>query len=214
MQLRGLGNSRVPEGTPNNAMQKIARVAVSVDSYIASPLQILTETLRICPCCPEEHRLWRHGSYERTVILPRGEIRTIPVIRLICRHTGVTISLLPDFCLPRRQHGPGVLGIFLEALVFGGRTLMQAMRRARPDAPACHSLPQSLLAGFRHRLHKIRAWLFSRQVRAPDPPITPRPWPLEVATTVSALLSLGPDPAEAFTCASRSLHDCQRVGLA
>lgn len=214
MQLRGLGNSRVPEGTLNIAMQKIARIAVSVDSYTASPLQILTERLLVCPCCPEGHRLWRHGSYRRTVILPGGAVRVIPVLRLICGYTGATVSLLPDFCLPRRQHGPGILGAFLEALIFGGHTLMEAMRRARPDAPACHSLPQSLLAGFRHRLSKIRAWLFSRQVRAPDPPATPRPWPLELRTAVSALVSLTPDLAEAFTFANRSLHDSQRVGLA
>jgi hypothetical protein len=147
-------------------LQKIIPVGQSVDTYLACPDSFVAKEHPNCPWCPEPHRLWRHGEYRRTAILPGARTVQVPVFRFLCGHARTTVSLLPDFCLPRRQHGPEVLGRFLEALLVTGLTLMGAMRRARPDAPAGHSLPQSLLAGFRRRLPVVQLWLASQRARA------------------------------------------------
>lgn len=195
-------------------VQKIIAVGVTVHEYLARPQQIQREEHLGCPICPEGHRLWRHGWYRRRVILPGGEVVEIPVARLLCRNTGTTVSLLPDFCIPRRQHGPAVLGLFLEALVVCGLSLAGAMRRARPDAPRGHSLPQSLLAGFRRRLSSTRTWLGSQRARAPTPQTSPSRRPLEVCLAVTEILGLAADSEQAFIHAGRGIHDLTGMALA
>jgi len=205
------GHTRCPS---SNAVQKIVVASQSVHGYVASPEAVLTEERRRCPVCPDGHRLWRHGWYQRTAILADGETLVIPVMRLLCRRTGTTVSLLPEFCLPGRQHGPAVLGVFLQELLVSGLSLVRAMRRARPDAPLGHSLPQSLLAGFQRRLPQIRAWLARRRARAPTPCRGASRWPLELRVAAGALLAIGEDAAAGFTRAGRGVHDLCGVGLA
>lgn len=195
-------------------MQKIIAVRVDVHEYVAHPQVLLTDDLRACPFCPDDHRLQSNGSYERFAIVEDGAQHRIPVLRLLCVRTGRTLSLLPDFCLPRRQHGPAVLGVFLEALILGGLTLTGAMRRARPDAPSGHSLPQSLLRGFVRRLPPIRSWLAARRHRFPDLAAPPRPRPIEWVQTVAALLEAGADVGAAFTANGRRFHAATGLGLA
>ena len=195
-------------------MQKIIALGVSVHEYIARPQVILTEGLRACPFCSDGHRLRGHGSYERFAIVERGAVHKISVLRLLCALEGRTLSLLPDFCLPRRQHGPEILGVFLEALILGGLTLRGAMRRARPDTPGGHSLPQSLLLGFVGRLGRIRAWLASRRHSFPDLPDPPRPRPIEHRQVVAALLEAGEDTGAAFIASGRRFHAATGLGLA
>lgn len=148
------------------------------------------------------------------MILPAEETLEIPLVRLLCRHSGVTVSLATDFCIPRRQHGPQVLGLFLEALVDAGLGLAGAMRRARPDAPRGQSLPQSLLPGFRRRLSSTRTWLGSQRARAPSPPASPNRQPLEVRLVVTEILGLAADARWAFTYAGRGIHDLTGAALA
>ena len=186
---------------------------MSVHEYIARAQVILTEDLRACPFCPDGHRLRSHGSYRRFAIVEGGAVHRIPVLRLLCPRLGRTLSLLPDFCLPGRQHGPAVLGAFLEALVLSGLTLVGAMRRARPDAPCAHSLPQSLLRGFVRRLPPIRSWLAKRRHRFPDLAAAPRSRPLEWVQTVAALLEAGDDVGAAFIASGRRFHAAMGLGL-
>ena len=195
-------------------MQKIIAVGVSVHEYIARPQVILTEELRICPFCADGHRLRGHGCYRRLAIVEGGAQHRIPVLRLLCPRQGQTLSLLPDFCLPGRQHGPGVLGAFLEALILGGQTLTGAMRRARPDTPRGHSLPQSLLRGFLRRLVPIRSWLAERCQRFPNLPDPPRPRPIEWRQSVVLLLEAGESVGAAFCASSRGFHAATGLGLA
>lgn len=194
-------------------LQKIIAIRVSVHEYIAHPQVLLTEDLRVCPFCPDGHRLRSHGSYLRYAIVEEGAEHQIPVLRLLCVSTGHTLSLLPDFCLPGRQHGPAVLGVFLEALILGGLTLTGAMRRARPDCPSGHSLPQSLLRGFLRRLPPIRTWLASRRHRFPDLAAPPRARPIEWVQTVAALLEAGADAGAAFVTSGRRFHAATSLGL-
>jgi len=195
-------------------LQKIIGIRVCVHEYIADPQIILTDDLRACPFCPDHHRLQSNGSYERFAIVEGGAQYRIPVLRLLCVRTGHTLSLLPDFCLPRRQHGPAVLGVFLEALILGGLTLTGAMHRARPDAPRGHSLPQSLLHGFVRRLPPIRTWLANRRHRFPDLAAPPRPRQIEWVQTVAALLEAGESAGAAFVASGRRFHAATCLGLA
>jgi len=70
----------------------------------------------------------------------------IVVHRLYCPREGKTLSLLPDFCVPRRQHSAVVLGYFLLFLSLGCG-LVGSLRRVRGEAPS-HSVAQHLRDGF------------------------------------------------------------------
>lgn len=67
--------------------------------------------------------------------------------RLLCAAKLKTVSQLPDFCVPRRQYGVGVLGYFIECFVVMKLSYLGALRRLRPTAER-HSVVQQLIAGF------------------------------------------------------------------
>jgi len=103
-------------------LQRVCQAENGVKSYLDNPRSLLTEENRRCPFCKNGHRLRRHGTYERQALFPDPEDpRSIPIQRLLCARKGKTVSLLPDFCLPRRQHGPSILGLFLQAKVVSER---------------------------------------------------------------------------------------------
>jgi hypothetical protein len=131
------------------------------------------------------------------------------VRRLCCAVTGKTVSLLPDFCLPRRQHGPGILGIFLQAFI-SGHTLLESMRQARADVVG-HSVPQSLVRGFLSRGHPLRAYLAARSPRQPPvPPAMPAQRRI-LALLVQGLLDGFDSAVHAFELHGRLFH--HRFGL-
>ncbi len=194
-------------------MQTVCEVSSGVKEYLRSPESLVTAETRRCPFCPEAHRLRLHGWYGRQALLPRqgGAVR-VWVRRLYCAVTGKTVSLLPDFCLPRRQHGPGILGIFLRALI-SGHTLLESMRQARPD-PVGHSVPQALVRGLLRRGHELRAYLAARVARQPP---MPRAVPARrrVLTLLARGLLDGFDSAvRAFEHHGRLFHDRFGLGLA
>jgi hypothetical protein len=134
------------------------------------------------------------------------------VRRLCCTVTRKTVSLLPDFCLPRHQHGPGILGIFLQAFI-SGHTLLESMQQARPD-PVGHSVPQSLVRGFLRRGHQLRAYLAAR---APRQPPVPRAMPAQqriLALLVQGLLDGFDSAVRAFELHGRLFHHRFGLGLA
>ena len=197
-----------------NTVQRVCEVSGSVKDYLRSPGCLVTAKTQRCPFCSNAHRLRLHGWYGRQALLPhQGTVVRVWVRRLCCAVTGKTVSLLPDFCLPRRQHGPGILGIFLQAFI-SGQTLLESMRQARPDVVG-HSVPQSLLSGFLRRGHQLRAYL---ALRAPRQPPLPRraDVPMErrvLAMLVQALLDGFDSVVRAFEHHGRLFHDRFRLGL-
>jgi hypothetical protein len=121
------------------------------------------------------------------------------------------VSLLPDFCLPLRQHGPSILGLFLHAIICGAGQL-EALIRFRPDATQ-HSTAFSLLKGFLDRAAKIRAYLAGLRPRIVDFPRAP-PRQRGLALLVHGLMQGFTDPAAAFTDHARRFHRQFQVGLA
>ena len=136
----------------------------------------------------------------------------MPICRLLCARTGMTVSLLPDFCLPRRQHGPAIVGTFLSGYAEGG-TLLGALREARTDA-AGHSVAQSLRQGFLARAGPIRAHLARLRARAIDPPATACSQRRAVAALLVGLCHGFAAAAEAFVHHGVGLHAMAQIGLA
>ena len=195
-------------------MQKVCAAAGGVKGYVADPTCLLSEQARQCPFCPDGHRLRRHGSYLRYFILPDPEpIDRVVVLRLLCSRVGRTVSLLPDFCLPRRQYGPAFLAIFIEASVLLGLTLLAALKKARAAVPG-YQVGQALLKGFASRDAQIRAYLAGLRARALPAPNRATSKPGHLAPLVSELVAGFGDAASAFLHHGRGLHDRFKVGLA
>jgi len=122
------------------------------------------------------------------------------------------VSLLPDFCLPRRQHGPAILARFLEAFL-QGFVLLEALRIVRKDAPS-HSVAQSLREGFLKRASKIRAYLARVHPRAIEPPgHIPRKWQA-MAALFFGLVEGFSSAESSFIFHGLSFHHRFKLGLA
>lgn len=195
-------------------MQRVCAIGGGVKSYLENPRSPLSdEDNRRCLFCPDGHRLRLHGTYKRQALFPDPEApRSLTIQRLLCVRTGRTVSLLPDFCLPRRQHGPAILGLFLQALL-GGAGVLAALSRFRRDL-SHHSTPRSLLKGFLGKAGRIRSYLarLRRRVVEASQGI-PRARRL-LAFLVQGLLSGFPDPPAAFIHHARRFHQLFRVSLA
>lgn len=194
-------------------MQRICRVRGGVKAYLQDPGALVTQETRQCPFCATAHLLWLYGWYERWVVLPaREEPRQIAIRRLRCRHTGQTVSLLPDFCIPRRQCGVAVLALFLQAYVRGAG-LLESLRGVRREV-SWHSSAQSLLRGFLARAHSIRTYLSQRRQRWAPVPRDIREDRRPAAELFLALTDRWPMPGRAFVYHGRRLHQRTRATLA
>jgi hypothetical protein len=194
-------------------MQRVCELSGGVKQYLRSPGCLVTAETRRCPFCRDAHSLRLHGWYGRQALLPHQEgVVRVWVRRLCCAVTGKTVSLLPDFCLPRRQHGPGILGIFLWALS-SGHSLLESMRQARSD-PTSHSVPQSLLRGFLRRGHQLRAYLAARTPRQPPVPLVTAAERRGLALLVQGLHAGFDSAVRAFEYHGRLFHHRFGLGLA
>jgi len=192
-------------------MQKVLPVPGGLKAYERDCSILVTEESRSCPFCPDGHRLRRHGHYHRTALLLGDQVvGHLPVVRLFCVVTGRTVSLLPDLCIPRHQHGPEVLGTFLHEHAIAGRPLVESMRHARPSTP-CHSVAQSLLGGFQRRDGPIRAYL--SRIRHRVPVLAPSRL-RAIAQLVAGLCTGFATAAIAFLSHGPELHRIHQVGLA
>jgi hypothetical protein len=193
-------------------MQRVLALAGGIKSYLASPDCLFSDETRCCPFCDDPHPLRVHGWYERYVILPPTEgTEQIPVRRLLCARVGRTVSLLPDFCLPRRQHGAGVLGLFLHGRV-AGLSLLAALCRARGECGPWHSVAQSLERGFLAREDRIRAYLSRLRARLREPG---RAGPQRrLCSLVLGLVGEASSVVAAFVHHGRQFHDQFQLGLA
>ncbi len=195
-------------------MQRMCKFSGSVNSYLADPACLLNDDSRTCPFCKKPHRLWLHGWYSRWLILPDPvQSEYIPVYRLLCPQTGKTVSLLPDFCIPRRQHGPVFLAHLLNALIVVGLGLMAAYKSLR-KADGTHSTAQGLLSGFASRSRKIQVYLARWQPRLEETPASAPPTHKLLATLFHGLARGFPDVDQAFLYHGLRFHRKFKIGLA
>lgn len=192
-------------------MQKLLPVGGGLNAYLVAPDALVDASSRVCPFCTEQHRLRLHGHYHRCVLLADGRQVQVAVRRLLCARVGRTVSLLPDFCIPRRQHGPAILGTFLAGYA-EGKALLTALRVARPDAPG-HSVAQSLRKGFLARGGRIRTYVARLRARAVDPPPSTPGVRGEVRALLAALCLGFVTAAEALVHHGVGLHAMQQIGL-
>ena len=142
-------------------MQHICEFSGGVKEYLEANQPLVTPAVYTCTICKTPHRLRLNGSYCRwciTLAYPSG--KRIRIQRLRCMRTGRTISLLPDFCHPRRQYGPDIIGVFLISLFLKGQTLLGALRSAHPPATH-HTVAQSLRDGFKRQRRNLSAYVAS-----------------------------------------------------
>ena len=205
LRLAG-GLIRRRRGADTGFMQRVCEVRGGLAAYLRNPDMLATAEARKCPYCQSAHLLVLHGWYFRQAILPAGEgCQRIPVRRLRCRATGRTVSLLPAFCIPGRQHGPGVLGIFLVCLFLRGMTLLGALKLARGEAPS-HGVAQALRDGFRRRSGRICEYLSGLGGPAVEAEQMP--------AVVERLRAGYRQVRRAFMAHGRALHVATGVGLA
>lgn len=142
-------------------IQRLVRIEGGLKGYLAIRDPAELEGVRDCPFCEDVHRLRVHGWYERWVTVLNGEAlrnERLRVRRLLCAQTLKTVSLLPDFCIPRRQYGVEVLGYLLECFVVLKLSYLGALRRLRPTAER-HSVVQQLIAAFLSRRSAIAGFV-------------------------------------------------------
>ena len=205
-------------------MQRIVAVDGGVKSYCADPLQVLTAENCCCAFCKTKHRMRRNGRYRRWAIFPgRGNVR-ICVWRLYCPYARHTLSLLPDFCLPRRQHGPATLAVFLFALVLENRTLAEALILARFDlrrdlargdveVASVHSVAQSLRNGFEQKMKSLRTYLCRLHPRMEEAPAGVRGRHQRMAEVMQLLVKGFASLAEALIWHGPRFHLAFKMGL-
>jgi hypothetical protein len=134
--------------------------------------QVNPERAGPCPYCPDGHRLQAHGRYCRWVLVLEGERAVeerLPIKRFLCTRTGRTVSLLPDFCLPRRRHGADLVGALLAALITASASLAEAYARLRRPVEGPRTA-QALVAGFLARRPWLEAYAARLRPRAPVVP--------------------------------------------
>lgn len=212
---RGSSTARLCSGAAPQrvyAVQKLLPVGGGLNTYQAAPDLLVDEGSRACPFCGKGHRLRLHGHYRRRVLLEDGRTTVIPVRRLLCARVGKTVSLLPDFCIPRRQHGTAILAEFLTGYA-AGKPLLPALRAVRADAPG-HSVAQSLRAGFLARSRQIGAYLAHVRARAMEPPPSMPGRRGDVSRLLAALCLGFVKTTVAFLHHGVGLHSMQQVGLA
>ena len=194
-------------------MQRVFAVQGGIKAYLADPQILLTEETRACVLCDDPHPMRIHGTYSRYALLPDGTPSCeIVVMRLYCPQTKQTVSLLPDFCIPRRQHGPQILGAFLDGWI-RGKSLLGALRAVRAEAPG-HSVAQSLLKGFRNRLGSIRTYVAGVRSRLVESQASIPKERRGVADVVLSMIADAVDAATAFLQHGVGFHKQCRQGLA
>jgi hypothetical protein len=175
---------------------------------------LVNDCSRACPFCEDNHLLRLHGWYARWGLFPDPAPEVfLPIRRLYCPHVRRTVSLLPDFCVPRRQHGPAILGRFLHAVILRGVAILAALRTLRPHCQR-HSVAQSLLKGFLRREEPLRAYTAQLAPRHPEVPRSVPESRRALAGLLLALCARFQDAAKAFVHHGRCFHERFKLALA
>ena len=70
-----------------------------------------------CPFCGRMHPLRKHGTYSRNICDLHLAPVMIAILRYYCPACGLTVSILPSFCLPRKQYSAGVISLCLQLVL-------------------------------------------------------------------------------------------------
>jgi hypothetical protein len=110
-------------------IQKITELSGAINKILcdaAAGMTAVPQDTDLCPFCQATHRLRRHGTYRRSAVTFDAVLR-ISIQRLLCAATGRTVSLLPDFLLPRKQHVIPVVAAFFLAFALQRLALAASM---------------------------------------------------------------------------------------
>jgi len=117
-------------------IQKILRVVGGIKQYVSAKGEIaIPSHLETCPFCTPIHPLRRHGFYRRWAVT-NAVLHYIRIRRLLCPATKRTVSLLPDFLVPRKQFVLAVIAAFFQAYLWLGLSLAASVRAATRIHPA------------------------------------------------------------------------------
>ncbi len=192
-------------------IQKILPVPHGIKGYLGhertSPIPA---DLQLCPFCTPTHRLRCHGFYARWAITATVMRRTW-VRRLLCPATGSTVSLLPDFLVPRKLFLASVIATFLHAFIWLRHSLSiatGAATRIRPSRQKGRSWCRAVLA----RAQAIRKYAAGLPAAAPKALLAP-PAADTLRHDLHALLGplLGPVLADAADLAHAFTDHCRRM---
>ena len=84
-----------------------------------------------CPNCGRKHPLRKHGTYSRHVYCLFFAPVLINVLRYYCPSCGITVNVLPSFCLPRKRYSAGTVSLCLQLVLACGVSL-RAANKAYP----------------------------------------------------------------------------------
>jgi hypothetical protein len=197
-------------------VQRIIDFDGGIKQYLVRAPSSIPSGSDLCPFCRPTHRLRRHGSYCRNAVTAVDSHR-IAVQRLYCPATGRTVSLLPDFLVPRKQHTAPVIAAFLYAFAWLGLGLAAAVSKATRVYPS-RQKGRFWARAIAARGHVIRAYVATQRARVSAPPSDA----LLLAHPVRRLLYslLAPlrvgyaDLPAAFVHHSRRMHAAHGLALA
>ena len=196
--------------------QRVLRLGACPQAYSTEFERLDPARAGACPYCPDRHRLRAHGSYERWVFVLDGQIareERIRVKRFLCARSGQTVSLLPDFCLPRRRYGSEVVGLLLQVVSTVGASLTSAFARLRHELEGPRSA-QALVAGFLARRPQLEGYAARLRQRAPALPAGLGAYRQEVARLFLPLRAGQRSGPAALRHHGRAFHDRFRQGIA
>lgn len=83
-------------------MQIIAACRLTPERYQAENYHLRLRPPAVCPICRRWHCLKPHAHYKRWTTDKAGKPIRITILRFLCRRSGRTVSLLPEFAQPYR----------------------------------------------------------------------------------------------------------------
>ena len=131
-------------------MVKLFSPNITIQDYHERGSKNLFPTLPSCPNpdCRAQKTMWRNGFYVRCVVTGT-QLYEIKIQRLRCRYCGISVSLIPNFALPRFQYSLDIIIAALYMRVSMALTLLATAQKLTPPHPGYS--PSSGLVGFYER---------------------------------------------------------------
>ena len=195
-------------------MQKIIEFAGGINRYreLSGKKSLhIPDGADMCPFCEPSHPMRRHGTYSRTAVTA-GEVFCVAVLRLLCAATGHTVSLLPDFLLPRKQHVVVVVAAFFTGWALKGLSLTASVHQATSSYPS-RQKGAYWVRCFDRNLPKTRSYMASVRPRQTPPAPSPGRLRDRVARVLDVLREGFHSLSSAFEFHSRNMHALIGVAL-
>lgn len=147
-------------------MQIIIKTDCSIEEYVAKGQDFPFPEPRLCPNC-KRGKPNKHGFYRRFCLNGHSIFRLL-IRRFRCRACRITISLLPDFCIPRFQYSLSLLWKVLELRFAQSLSLKKCIEALLQKFPGLQWLPQRIsfyanrFTGNLHRMESLLRSAFSR----------------------------------------------------